>query len=123
MLKVNKTTDGKYAIIKREQVTRSVAIWSPIDDRRWDTEEAASFALMKYRLGIQEEPIKEQPATREKRAVTIDRSNLPPRSDLRITKLSKGVFVIERKKFGKWEEVRTEKTHTKAEEWCAIHSR
>ena len=37
-MKVIKTTDGRYAIVERTQVNSSVAIWSPIDERRWDEE-------------------------------------------------------------------------------------
>lgn len=33
-MKVIATTDGRYAIVEREQVTRNIAIWSPIDERR-----------------------------------------------------------------------------------------
>lgn len=117
-MKVNKTTDGKFAIVEREQVTRNIAIWSPVDERRFDTEESATMAMWELSIGI-----KEQPTIVAKPKVTIDRSHLPLRSDLRITKLAKGVFVIERKKFGKWEECKTTKTLTKAEEWCAVNSR
>lgn len=116
-MKVIATTDGKYAIVEREQVTRNIAIWSPIDERRWTTQEGAELALWRLKAGIKEEPVVEKPKA------TIDRSHLPNREDLRITKLEKGVFAVELNKFGKWVEVKTCKTYTKAEEWCAINSR
>lgn len=117
-MKVNKTTDGKFAIVEREQVTRNIAIWSPVDERRFDTETEASLAMVKMRLGIKEQP---KPVVPKK--VEIDCSHLPYRSDLRITKLAKGVFAIEQRKSGKWVECKTTKTRTKAEEWCAVNSR
>ena len=117
-MKVIKTTDGKFAIVERTQVNRSVAIWSPVDERRWDDEAGAERALFRLRMGM-----KELPVVKEKPKTVIDRSNLPLRSQLRITKLEKGVFVVERMRFGKWEEVKTCKTRTKAEEWCAVNSR
>ncbi len=118
MAKVIATTDGRYAIVERTQVSRSIAIWSPVDERRWDDEASAELALIQMKMGI-----KEQPIVKEKLKATIDRSHLPLRSQLRITKLEKGVFAIELNRFGKWEEVKTCKTHTKAEEWCATNSR
>ena len=117
-MKVIKTTDGKFAIVEREQVTGNIAIWSPVDERRFDTEAEASMAMWKLYIGI-----KEQPSIVAKPKVTIDRSHLPLRSDLRITKLAKGVFAIEQRKDGKWVECKTTKTRTKAEEWCAVNSR
>lgn len=115
MRKVIKTTDGRFAIVERSQVTRTIAIWSPIDARRWDEAEQAERALAMGGM--------EPPEVKEKPKVVVDRSHLPYRSDLRITKLQKGVFIIEQKRFGKWEELKTCKTQTKAEEWCAINSR
>lgn len=94
-MKVIATTDGKYAIVEREQVTCNIAIWSPIDERRWNTQEEAELALRRLKADIKEEPVV------EKQKVTIDRSHLPNREDLRITKLEKGVFAIEQRKFGK----------------------
>ena len=116
MRKVIKTTDGKFAIVEREQVTRTVAIWSPIDGRRWNDEESAKRAMVNGWT---------EPDTiiNEKPKVEIDRSNLPYREDLRITKLQKGVFVIEQRRLGKWVEVKVRKTQTKAEEWIANNSR
>ena len=70
------------------------------------------------KLGMEEPSI-----VKEKPKAVTDRSHLPLRSQLRITKLEKGVFVVEQKKFGKWEECKTFKTRTKAEEWCAVNSR
>lgn len=119
-MKVIKTTDGKFAIVEREQVTRNIAIWSPVDERRFDTEMEASIAMMKMRLGIKEQP---KPVVPEKKVITIDRSHLPYRADLRITKLMKGLFVIEQRKNGEWVKCKTTKTLTKAEEWCAVNSR
>ena len=116
-MKVIATTDGKFAIVERSQVSRNIAIWSPVDERRWTTAEAAELALWKMKAGIKEQPIVEKPK------VVIDRSNLPNRDELRITKLEKGVFAVERMRFGKWEEVKTCKTKTKAERWCAANSR
>lgn len=117
-MKVIKTTDGRYAIVERTQVNSSVAIWSPIDERRWDDEPAAELALIRMKMGI-----KEPPVVKEKPKVAVDRSRLPLRSQIRITKLEKGVFAVEQNKFGKWEEVKTCKTRTKAEEWCVNNSR
>lgn len=117
-MKVIKTTDGRYAIVERTQVNRSIAIWSPVDERRWNDEAVAERALFRMKMGI-----KETHVVKEKPKVAIDRSHLPLRSQLRITKLEKGVFVVEQNKFGKWEEIKTCKTRTKAEEWCAINSR
>lgn len=117
-MKVIKTTDGKFAIVERTQVNRSIAIWSPIDERRWDDEASAERALFRVKMGLKEPPI-----VKEKPKVVIDRSHLPLRSQLRITKLEKGVFVVEKYKFGHWEELKTFKTRTKAEEWCIANSR
>ena len=118
MAKVIKTTDCKFAIVERTQVNRSIAIWSPVDERRWNSESDARFALFQLRTIGKIPPIAE-----EKPKVTIDRSHLPLRSQLRVTKLEKGVFVVECYKLGKWVKVKTCKTSTKAEEWCAINSR
>ena len=98
-MKVIKTTDGKFAIVERTQVNRSIAIYSPVDERRWDDEARAQLALIWMKRGMKEPPI-----VKEKPKVVIDRSHLPLRSQLRITKLEKGVFVVEKYKFGKWEE-------------------
>ena len=117
-MKVIKTTDGKFAIVERTQVNRSIAIWSPVDERRWDDEARAELALLRMKMGMKKPPI-----VKEKPKVVIDRSHLPLRSQLRIVKLEKGVFVVEQNKFGKWEEIKTCKTRTKAEEWCAVNSR
>ena len=118
MAKVIKTTGGKFAIVERTQVTRNIAVWSPVDERRWDDEAKAELALIRMKSGMKEPPI-----IKEKPKVVIDHSHLPLRSQLRITKLEKGVFVVEKYKFGKWEEIKTFKTRTKAEEWCAVNSR
>lgn len=118
-MKVIKTTDGKFAIVARTQVRKDVAIWSPIDERRWDDELSAQDALMRIRWGIPEP--KTAPAPKPK--ATIDRSHLPLRDSLRITKLDKKVFVVEINKGYGWEELKTFKTKTKAEEWCATNSR
>jgi len=118
MAKVIKTTDGKFAIVERTQVNRSIAIWSPVDERRWDDKEKAELARFRMEMGI-----KEPPAVKEKPKEVIDYSHLPLRSQLRVTKLEKGVFVIKQYKFGRWEEVKTCKTRTKAEEWCTANSR
>jgi len=116
-MKVIETTDGKFAIVERTQVSYSVAIWSPVDDRRFATKEAAESAMWKLKRGFKKEPVIEKPK------VVIDRSHLPSREDLRITKLEKGVFVVEQRKFGKWEEIKSFKTRTKAERWCAENSK
>lgn len=117
-MKVIKTTDGKFAIVERTQVNRSIAIWSPVDERRWEDESSAEHALFLLKIGMKEPPI-----VKEKPKVVINRSHIPYRKDLRIVKLEKGVFVVEQNKFGKWDEIKTFKTRTKAEEWCAVNSR
>lgn len=110
-MKVQKTTDGKYAIVEETRVNARLSIWSPIDERRFDTEESAKNAM----YGI---PEPEPP----KPVVAVDNRNLPKREDLRVTKLDKKVFVVELRKGGVWNEVKTFKTMTKAEEWVALNS-
>lgn len=116
-MKVIKTTDGKFAIVERTQVNRHIAIWSPVDERRWDDEASAELAHLRMKMGIKEPPI-----VKEKPKVAINRSHLPYWEDLRIVKLEKGVFVVEQNKFGKWEEIKTFKTKPKAEEYIRKHS-
>ena len=99
-----------------------MAIWSPVSIDRYETEARAELALKQMKEGKKTPVAKKQPVE-EKSKVNIDRTNLPLRSQLRIVKLVKEVFVIEKYEFGKWKEVKTFKTRTKAEEWCAINSR
>lgn len=111
-MKVQKTTDGKYAIVEETRVNARLNIWSAIDERRFDTEESAKNAM--YGIHKPEPP---------KPMVVVDNRNLPKREDLRVTKLDKKVFVVELRRGGVWNEAKTFKTKTKADEWCAVNSK
>lgn len=120
--KVFPTTDGKFAICDYTQVNPRIGIWSPIDNRRFETAIAAKISLMDMREPKFQTVIPHE----EKKPVKVvfNKSDVKksPRSSFRYTKLQKGVVAVEQFQDGKWQNVTTKKSVTKAEEYINTHS-
>ena len=120
--KIIPTTDGKFAICEYMQVNPRIGIWSPVDNRRFETALAAQISLMDMR-----EPKSQTVAPHEEKKpvkVAFNKSDVKksPRTSFRYTKLEKGVVVVEQFQDGKWQTVTTKKSVTKAEEYINTHS-
>ena len=105
---VKQMRDGKWVVCKEMKVNNNCSVIMPIDDERYISESAA---------WLRRKP-------EEKPKVVLDKSNYPPREKFRVTKVDKGMFVVElMNKVGKWVEVKTCTSKTRAEEYIINHSK
>ena len=120
--KVFPTTDGKFAICDYTQVNPRIGIWSPVDNRRFQTEFAAQISLIDMRESESQTVAPHEEKKPVKVAFNKSDVKKSPRSSFRYTKLQKGVVVVEQLQAGKWQTVTTKKSVTKAEEYINTHS-
>lgn len=112
--KVVNTTDGQFAICDLTELGNGWRIWSPVSTKRYKTELSAKIALANLiGYGVEPEPKQEKKPD----PVPIHKGVSYQRDDFRIVKLAKGVFAVEMKRFGKWEQVAQKKTYAKAEKF------
>lgn len=109
---VKQMRDGKWAVCKEIKVNNNCSVIMPIDNERYISESDAWLRR------------KSEPEVEEKPMAVLNKNNLPPREKFRVTKLDKGVFVVElMNKVGKWVEVKTCTSKTRAEEYIINHSK